>query len=164
MIPKHSISAGRRRRSAGNAMIELAIGATLFTTIFASAFEYGYIFYQYNSLYNAVNNGARYASMYPYDSSSPTYSTNFGNSVQDVVVYGDPSGASTTPVLRNLTTSNVTITPAGVGDSTATPSTWSPTTMTVSITGYTIDGIFGSFTFNGKPTVTYPFVGVYSPQ
>ena len=26
-----------------------------------------------------------------------------------------------------------------------------------------IDGIFGSYTFKGKPSVTYPFVGNYTP-
>ena len=168
MIPAHPIPEGRRRRSrAGNAMIELALGATVLGTVFASAFEYGYIFYQYNFLYNAVNNGGRYASMYPYDASSPDYTTNptshFGPAVQDMVAYGDPSGASTSPVLKNLGTSNVTISVTGTGDSTATPSTWVPSTIKVSISNYTISGIFGSYTFNGKPSVTYPFVGNYIP-
>lgn len=168
MIPARPIPKDKRRGRAGNAMIELAVGWFVITTVFGSAFEYGYVFYQYNCLFNAVNNGASYAARYPYDTSSPTYSTNFQNSVQDMVVYGDPTGSSTTtPVLKNLKTSNVSITVTGIGDSTATPSNWSPTAVQVKIAtdtnGYTIDGLFGSFTFKGKPSVTYPFIGQYSP-
>ena len=154
---------GKRRRRAGNAMLELAIGGTVIMTAFIYSFQYGYTFYQYNSLYNAVNNGARYASMYPYDTSSATYSDNFGNSVKSMVVNGDPTGSSTTAVLGGLTTDKVTITVAGTGNSAATPSTFSPTSITVSISSYTVNGVFGSTTFTNKPSVTYPFVGNYQP-
>jgi Flp pilus assembly protein TadG len=158
------ISATRRSRSrAGNVMIELAIGVTVLSTVFTYAFQYGYTFYQYNSLYNAVNNGARYASMYPYDRSSSTYSDNFGSAVKDMVVYGDPTGASSAAVLRGLTTDKVSITVNGVGDSTTIPSSWSPTSITVSISSYTVNGVFASQTFTNKPSVTYPFIGNYQP-
>ncbi|HEV2198420.1 MAG TPA: TadE/TadG family type IV pilus assembly protein [Bryobacteraceae bacterium] len=167
MIPARPIPERKRRRGrTGSALIEMAVGWFIITTVFGAAFEYGYIFYQYNSLFNAVNNGARYASMYPYDTNSPTYSDNFKHSVQDIVLYGDPTGSSSTLVLRNLKTSNITITVTGTGDSSGTPNTWSPTQMTVAIAtdtnGYAIDGVFGTFTFKGKPTVTYPFVGNYT--
>ena len=84
-------------------MVEMALGWFVVTTAFTTTFEYGYIFYQYNSLFNAINNGARYGSMYPYDTSSATPNANdFTTSVQDMVLYGDPTGASSTLVLRNL--------------------------------------------------------------
>ena len=147
-------------------MVEMALGWFVVTTAFTSAFEYGYIFYQYNSLFNAINNGARYASMYPYDVNSSDYTTSatsqFQTAVQDMVLYGDPTGASTTLVLKNLKSTNlvITVSPTGSG------ATWTPASITVSIgtdtNGYTIDGLFGSFIFKGKPTVTYPFVGNYT--
>jgi hypothetical protein len=109
--------------------------------------------------------------MYPYDTNTPNYASSatshFQAAVQDMVVYGDPTGSSTTtPVLTNLKTTNVSISVTGTGDYSGTPNTWVPTAVTVAIAtdtnGYTIDGIFGSFKFTGKPTVTYPFVGNYT--
>jgi Flp pilus assembly protein TadG len=166
MIPACPIQESKRRGRTGSALIEMAVGWFIMTTVFGAAFEYGYIFYQYNSLFNAVNNGARYASMYPYETNTPTYTTNFQSSVQDMVLYGDPTGSSSTLVLRNLKASNISMSVTGTGSYTSTPNTWIPTAVTVSIAtdtnGYTIDGVFGSFKFSGKPTVTYPFVGNYT--
>jgi len=171
MIPAHHIPERKRRRGCrGNALIEMAIGWFIITTVFGAAFEYGYIFYQYNSLFNAINNGARYASMYPYDTNSPNFSSNsnsyFQTAVQDMVLYGDPTGTSTSLVLRNLKAANISISVTGTGSYSGTPNTWVPTEVTVSVAtgsnGYAIDGVFGTFTFTGKPAVTYPFVGNYT--
>jgi hypothetical protein len=38
-----------------------------------------------------------------------------------------------------------------------------PLTITVSITNYTLNAIFGQITYNTKPQVTYAYEGVYSP-
>jgi len=35
--------------------------------------------------------------------------------------------------------------------------------VNVKITGFTIDGIFGSYTANNKPSVTYAYQGIFSP-
>jgi Flp pilus assembly protein TadG len=138
----------------GNVMIEFAIGAGVLTSIFAGTFQFGYTFYQYNLLKNAVGDGARYASLCTYDSSTSTPSSAFQQAVQNVVVYGDPGGGSS-PVAPNLTTDkvglNVTFT-NGV-----------PTAMTVTITGYTIGAVFGTTTLTNKPSVTYAYQGIYSP-
>jgi hypothetical protein len=38
-----------------------------------------------------------------------------------------------------------------------------PIAMTVSITGYTISGVFGNTTLTSKPSVTYPYQGIWLP-
>ena len=138
----------------GNAMIEFAIGAGVLTSVFAGTFQFGYTFYQYNLLKNAVSDGARYACLRTYDSSTSTPSSAFQTAVQNMVVYGDPGGGSS-PVAPGLATSNVNL------NVTFTNSV--PTAMTVSITGYTIGAVFDTTTLNNKPSVTYAYQGIYSP-
>ena len=148
---------------AGSAMVEFALGSGILVTVFTSAFQYGYIFYQYNSLENAVANGAHYASLRPYNAqcSSPS-DTTYSDAVKNMVVYGDPTGTNTTPVVKNLATSNVTVAISPT-QTTCPTVTWTPSTVNVKITGFTIDAIFGSFTANNKPSVTYVYQGIFSP-
>jgi len=155
-------SESRRRwgNRAGSAMIEFALGSTIMVTVFASAFQYGYIFYQYNALQNAVINGARYASQYKYDSLTATPSDTFKNAVKNMVVFGDPTGTTTTPVLRNLGTTNVNLTIRMLGTGTQLV----PSSVTVSISSYTIDGVFGTFTCTNKPQSTFAYQGIFSPS
>lgn len=144
----------RHRGRGGNAMLEFAIGAGVLMATFFGTFRFGYTFYQYNLLKNAVSAGARYASVRVYDSSSTTPSSAFTAAVKNVVVYGDPAGG-TAPVAPGLQTSHVnlqTIFKNGV-----------PSAMAVSISGYTISAVFGSATLTNKPTVTQPYLGIYSP-
>ena len=138
----------------GSVMIEFAIGAGVLTSIFAGTFQFGYTFYQYNLLKNAVSDGARYASLRPYDSTTSTPSDSFKEAVKNMVVYGDPAGG-TSPIAPNLTASNVNLT--------VTFTNRVPTAMTVSITGYTIGAVFGNTTLTNKPSVTYAYQGIYSP-
>src|SRR5690349_6615797 len=98
-----------RPRQKGNAMMEFALGATILFATFAGTFQFGYTFYQYNLLEHAVNQGARYASMKPYDSTTATPTDAFKTAVRNVVVYGDPTGTNTSAVVRNLTTANVNV-------------------------------------------------------
>ena len=142
-------------------MIEFALGSGILITVFTSTFQYGYIFYQYNALFNAVNNGAHYGAMQIYDSTSATPTSAFSTAVKKMVVYGDPTGTSTTAVARGLTTANVTVTIGSVGSS---GTTFSPTSVTVALTGYTINGVVGTYTLTNKPAVTYPFQGMYCPD
>ena len=89
----------KRRRfgsRAGSSLIEFALGWFIITSLFVYTIHYGYIFYRYNTVLNAVNNGAHFAALQTYDSSSSTPSSTFKTAVQDMVAYGDPTGASTT--------------------------------------------------------------------
>ena len=151
-----------RRGRAGNIMLEFALGSGILVAAFGGTFEFGYTFYRYNSLANAVNDGARYASLIPYNSATATPSADFLLAVQNMVVYGNPAGG-TVPVAPGLTTDKVQLTvccspsPGGAFDIGV------PKAMTVYITGYQINSIFAQNTMNNKPQVTYPYVGVFSP-
>ena len=143
---------GNRR---GNALIEFSLSVVLLTTVFGGAFEYGYAIYTYNMLVNAVRDGARYASLKPYDSATSTPSSSFQTAIQDMVVYGDPSGTTTTPIVRGLTTSNVQLAVTMGGSA--------PSQMTVSITGFSLDAIFGTIQLSGRPSSTFPYLGIPTP-
>ena len=66
-------------------MIEFALSFFLIFGFFAGTFQFGYMFYAYNTLVNAVRDGARYASLKPYDSASATPSSGFQTAVQNQV-------------------------------------------------------------------------------
>lgn len=144
----------RRPGRRGNMLIEFSIGASLFVTAFTATFQYGYIFYRYNTLENAVNSAARYASLAPYDSANTTPSSAFLAKVRNMVVYGKPS-AGTNPVVPGLTTSHVVLTPVFANGV--------PVYMKVHINGFTIDGVFGKMNCTGKPVVRYAYQGRWAP-
>jgi Flp pilus assembly protein TadG len=135
-------------------MVEFALGALLMTLVFGGVFQFGYTFYQYNLLKNAVMDGAHYASMATYDSNSCTPASDFQTAVQNMVVYGNPGGAGN-PISPGLATSNIVVSPSCVNGV--------PTSMTVSITGYSIGAVFGTTTLTNKPSATYPYQGIDSP-
>lgn len=122
--------------------------------VFSFIFQFGYEFYRYNTLAETVNSAAFYAAMRPYDSPDSTPSSSLQTAVQNIAVYGNPAGG-TTPVSPGLTTSNVQFTVTFNGGV--------PTAMTVAITNYTLSAVFGSMTLTKKPSVTYPYMGVFSP-
>lgn len=145
----------RARDRRGSAMVEFAIGSGVLVLAFAGTFQFGYTFFEYNNLENAVARGAIYASVVPYDSATTTPSTAFQTAVQNMVLYGSPT-AGTSPVLPGLTTSNVNFTVAFTNGV--------PSAMTVSITGYTISSLFTTTTLTNKPQVTYAYAGIWEPQ
>ena len=144
----------RRRRQRGSAVVEFALTFIVLFAVFSGSFEFGYAFYAYNTLVNATREGARYASLKPYDSASSTPSANFQTAVQNMVAYGNPAGG-TTPILRGLATSNVQLSVLMSGSA--------PMQMTVSITGFSLDAVFGTINLNGKPAVSFPYLGIPTP-
>jgi Flp pilus assembly protein TadG len=145
-------AAGRHRR--GTAILEFAVGSGVLLAAFSGAFDFGYTLLQYNKLELAVSQGARYASIISYDSATTTPSTGFLTAVRNMVLYGSPT-TGTAPVLSGLTASNVSVT--------VTFSNGVPSSMEVSITGYTINALFGTYLLSGKPQVTFPYQGVWAP-
>ena len=145
---------GLGRNREGSVMLEFAIGSGVLIAAFTGTFQFGYSFLQYNNLENAVARGARYASLIPYDSATQISSDAFRTKVQNMVLYGSPLGG-TTPVLPGLKAANVILTPGAF-------TLGVPTTMTVSISGYTINAVVGTATVN-KPKVTYTYQGIWSP-
>jgi Flp pilus assembly protein TadG len=146
----------RKARQKGSVFIEFALSFLVLFSIFTGAFEFGYAFYAYNTLVNAVREGARYASLKPYDSASSTPSTAFNTAVQNMVVYANPSPANgASPILRGLSTSNVHLTVLANGGA--------PTQMSVSISNFSLDAVFGTISLNGNPSVTFPYLGIPTP-
>jgi len=136
-------------------MVEFAIGATILASVFTGTFEFGYLFYIYNNVETAVNNGAKYAALRAYEMTSTSASSCFTTAVQDMVAYGDPSGATTNSVAPGLTPSKVTVT--------VTFANSVPSQMTVAINSYTINAVVATITLTNKPQATYPFLGRYAP-
>jgi Flp pilus assembly protein TadG len=126
--------------------------------LFLGVWQFGYAFYNYAKLEQAVRDGARYASIAKYDSATSTPSSAFQTAVQNVVVYGDPSPPTSLtpiPVAPGLTTSNVTLAVSfnsGV-----------PTAMNVAITGYKLPACFSNLTLTNKPATWFPYVGTFGP-
>jgi len=146
----------QKGRQKGSVFIEFALSFLVLFSIFTGAFEFGYAFYAYNTLVNAVREGARYASLKPYDSASSTPSTAFNTAVQNMVVYANPSPPSgSTPILHGLSTSNVNLTVLTNGSA--------PMQMTVSISSFSLDAVFGTVTLNGNPSVSFPYLGIPTP-
>lgn len=150
-----------RRRQDGNAVVEFAIGSSMFLAIFVATFQYGFTFFVYNDLLSAVRAGARYGSMAVYDAAVPTVgsvpTSDFVTAVKNVTVYGHPEGAASgaQPVVDGLTPSQVRVDvsfAAGL-----------PHLVTVSIQGYQVNAVFGKWTANNKPSATFAFTGRYGP-
>ena len=144
---------GRR----GNALVEFGLCAPLAIAIMAGTFQFGYGFYVYDQLQLAVRSGVRYGSLVDYKGTSSTCTDAIKTSVKSVTVYGTPTpDASATPVVRGLSTSNVT-----VSYNVDTKSV--PTMVTASISDFSVNAGFTTFTFNQKPYAAVPYTGRYSP-
>ena len=144
-------------RRKGGVTVEFALSTLILIPIFLGVWAFGYTFFQYAQLENAVRAGARYASFQTYDSASTTPSTAFLTAVQKATVYGDPAAntASATPVVSGLTTSNVQLT--------VTFAAGAPSAMTVAINNFQVLSYFGRVTLNGKPYVWFPYLGTWGP-
>ena len=149
-----SWTASRQRR--GSALIELTLSLTFLTALFLGVWQYGYGFYVYAELEQAVRDGARYAAERTYDSATSTPTDTFLAAVQNVVVYGDPAPANgATALAPGLTTAMVTLT--------VTFTSGVPTSMAVAISGYPMPTYYGNLSLTGKPTTSFPFVGIFGP-
>jgi hypothetical protein len=151
-MPRIPPRLARSRR--GLAIVEFALGSGVLLAAFAGTFNFGYTLIQYNKLQTAVGQGVRYASLVPYDSATTVPSPAFLSAVRNMVLYGSPAGGNT-PILNDL--------PAEDIDLSVTFANGVPSSMTVSITGYTIYALFGTHQLTNKPRVTYAYQGVWAP-
>jgi Flp pilus assembly protein TadG len=151
-----------RRGRRGNALVEFALAATVLVPIFLGTFQFGYAFYVYNLLSTQVRSGARFGSMRKFRCANAASITSYKTAVNNVVRYGNPSGTGTV-IEPGLTADQVSVsikTSGGVdADATHTPSY-----VEVSTANYSVDAIFTTFNFNGKPVVRFPYLGVYAPS
>lgn len=139
-----------RKSERGNAVLEFALGWSVLWIMFSGVYQVGYAFYVYNVLMTSVADAAQLGARLPYDTASPSaYTTKLKN----MVVYGDTT-AGTAPIVPNLTTGNVSVTMS--------PSVGTPQDVTVTISSYTINGFFTSYTLNNKPRATMLYYGQIS--
>ena len=152
----------RMKLRRGNAMIEFALGAGVLTVLMLSTFRFGYSFYVYDQLQSVVRNGARYASLRPYRTTSGGNPCSENTeSTKYMTVYGEPvTSAGSLPVgafarVKDLTVSNVAVT--------YTLSGGVPITAEVRISNFTVNGLFGTTTLTNKPVASLPYLGAYAP-
>ena len=147
----------RARRICGSVMVEFTLSMTFLIPLFLGSCTFGYAFYLYSQLQNAVRSGGRYASTLTYNSADTTPSTSFQTAVQKMAVYGDPAAntATATAVAPNLTTANITVT--------MTFTRGAPSGVTVAVTNYTLPAYLGNVTLNNKPYAYFPFTGLWGP-
>ena len=156
-----ALRAPRRHQQRGHALLEFAIGSSLFVALFTGAYQFGYTFHAYESLLSGVRAGARFGAMAVYPLSGQTIdsqpASSFTTAVRNVTVYGDPAGAvnGAKPIVGGLTTNHVLVTVQYRNSI--------PSTVTVAINGFQLEAIFGSWAANRKPRATFTYLGRYDP-
>jgi Flp pilus assembly protein TadG len=150
------ISPTRKRN--GNVLVEFALSSSLLMFIFMGTFQFGYSFYQYNTLTNAIRGGVRYASMAKISNSgNGSVPSAYITAIRNTVVYGSPViSDNPKPIIKGLQPSDVDV--AVTFDA-----KYVPTAVTVKVTKFTIDAVVKQFTINGKPSLQMPFLGQYCP-
>jgi len=151
---KYGPPGGTRRRERGSTLVEFALSFALLFAVFTGVFRFGYVYYLYNRLESSVRGGARYASLRVYDSATATPSGGYQAAVQNMAVYGNPDGAGQ-PAAPGLTTEKISVT-IGMERNV-------PRQVTLEVTDLRIDAVFASFTLNGKPKITFPYMGRFAP-
>ena len=90
-----------RRHERGIALVEFAIGATIFLTVMFAVIEFSRLLWMHNALMDATRRGARYAVL---NSASAI------DDVKEVVVFGTDAPEVDAPsVVNGLTTANVRV-------------------------------------------------------
>jgi Flp pilus assembly protein TadG len=142
-----------KRGEKGHAMIELAFSAMVMVTCLAGTFQFGYTFYVYNQLVTAVGNGGRYAATRTVRAEVDKAE----KAIRNMVVYGDAQpSADAQPAVAGLTPDQVEV--HWVKDQSG-----APAAVGVSIREFTVNAVFRTFAFTGRPGVEFPYVGRYAP-
>ena len=153
----------RRSRQRGNAMIEFALASLILIPVFANTFQFGFTFYQYLRLEEAVRNAARYGGSRTFNAGSANSISAFRTAVKQMAVYGDPEASSGTALVPNLALNHVNVTVVNESGTAASASV-NPRKVTVSVSGLQVNGIFGTVTLSGRPYVEFPYFGQYLPS
>ena len=144
----------RHEAEHGAILIEFTLTVTVLVLLFLGAWQFGYAFYLYAELDQAVRAGARYAALRTYDSANETPTAAFQSAVQNVVVYGDPAGGANA-IVPGLTTGNVSLT--------VTFSHAAPASVAVAVTNFQVSALFTAVTLSNKPVSQFPYMGTFGP-
>jgi TadE-like protein len=148
----------KRPPESGHAMLELAVCAAVMVSFLAGTFQFGYTFYIYNQLVTAVGNGGRYAAQRTFRAGTPWDIERGNAAIRNMVVYGDSQPvADAAPVVPNLKPEQVEVQWVTAGQG-------APKAIDIFIHGYTLNAVFRAFTFEGRPSVEFPYVGRYAPS
>jgi Flp pilus assembly protein TadG len=134
--------------------VEFALASIVLVPMLLGTFSFGLAMRDYNTLQTNVRHAARFASLQDYDSTTNVPSDAYLQAVRNMVVYGNPAGSGSA-MLQGLTPQNVLVTiemRAGV-----------PYQVTVSVVNFQLVDFFEPITLNGKPTVTFPYMGRFTP-
>jgi Flp pilus assembly protein TadG len=135
----------------GNAAIEFALSSLLMTTICFAVFQFGYSMYIYNRLTSSVRAAARYAAVASYTSSTSTPTAAYSTAVKNVAVYGSPTTSSGTALVPGLAPANI--------DIAVTMSGGVARQVTVKVVNYSVNVVFATIRFTGKPLVAFAYNG-----
>gem|GEM_PF-1243542 len=159
------------RRRSGSVMVEFTLVIPFLATLLLGTMFYGYDYYTYNRLEEAVRNGARFASTQPYNVLSgadpilpcsggtcpgilidPAGSA-FARAVRNVTLYGTPAPADNpVPLVEGLAPENVQVLMDVVNNV--------PVAVGVAITGFHMTTPAGSLTLS-KPVTMFAYPANY---
>jgi len=145
---------GKSSNRSGNAVLELALSMPVLVGLALGTLQFGYSFYVYNELEQAVRAGARYASLRDYASSTKDPDPAYMTAVKNVVVYANPQGG-TLAVIPGLKPEYVMVNVDFPNKA--------PVSVTVAISGYTLPQIIGGVPLKNKPSTQFPYMGVFAP-
>lgn len=138
-----SLRRNQRRNQRGHAMLELAVCAGVMVACLSGTFQFGYTFFVYNQLVNAVGNGGRYASLRPRTADEQADKT----AIRNMVLFGESRPSpNAVPVVRNLKPEQVEI-------------EFLEDAVRVGVREFQVDAVFADFTLTGKPVVEFPLLG-----
>ena len=168
----------RRKRAslrAGSAMVEFALVTPLIVGLLLGVMAYGYDFYTYARLEDAVRGAARYAT-----GASQTYDVNAGHDpdlscgaattcmvqldsstsllarrTANFAVYGTPNpGGDAAPLIPGLTTANIVVSVEVLNNR--------PKNIWVAVNGFRLMTPTGSINLANKPAAVFPWFGNYT--
>jgi len=145
----------------GNAMIEFALSTSILIPLFFGTFQFGYTFYVYNLLNTQMRAGARYASLKTFQCSKAGEIANFKRDVKNVIMYGNSAGTGNL-MEPGLTAAQIDVEIKDAAGNNA-DATHVPSYVTVTTANYSVAGLTGNTSFDGKPFVQFPYVGRYAP-
>lgn len=144
----------RTRGQRGGALVEFAFASIVLVPMLLGTFSFGLAMRDYNTLQTNVRHAARFASLQDYDSTTSLPSDAYLQAVKNMAVFGNPAGSGN-PMVDGLTPENIQVLiemRAGV-----------PYQATVSVVNFQLVDFFQPITINGKPAVTFPYMGRFTP-